>query len=246
MEYSYDGKKWSSYSYGDILSLLNVGDRVYFRGDNASFSKSGSEYVHLLTGNLVAASGNVMSLLDKSLSSTTIPNESAFCRLFENNNITTPPDLPATVLTEGCYDNMFQGCLNLTTAPELHATNLAAWCYNMMFSGCTSLIKAPELSAMNLALGCYYGMFMNCSSLTKAPDLPAINLEGQCYNLMFWGCSSLNSIKVYFTDWGSTSNPAALWLQGVSSTGTFYCPSALSTSTRDESHIPSGWTISTF
>ena len=39
---------------------------------------------------------------------------------------------------------MFGGCTNLTTAPELPATTLTNFCYQKMFSGCTNLnyIKA--------------------------------------------------------------------------------------------------------
>ena len=47
--------------------------------------------------------------------------------------------------------NMFNGCTALTTAPELPATMLADGCYNSMFYGCTSLnyikMLATDISA---------------------------------------------------------------------------------------------------
>jgi hypothetical protein len=60
---------------------------------------------------------------------------------------------------------MFAGCTGLTTAPELPATNLQEGCYNEMFLGCTSLTTAPVLPAVNPAHMCYFMMFDSCTSL---------------------------------------------------------------------------------
>ena len=111
-----------------------------------------------------------------------------------------------------------------------------------MFQGCTSLTTAPELPATTLADSCYSSMFYVCSSLTQAPALPATTLADYCYYYMFSGCTSLNKIEVAFTEWNPL-NATKNWLYNASSTGTFVCPEELDTSTRDESHIPSGWTI---
>ncbi len=219
ISYSTDGVVWNEFMPGTTtVTLNNIGDKVYFVGSNASFSYSSAQYVQFSMTGKISASGNIMSLVDPTLSSNTVPSY-AFYRLFAD-------------------------CSSLTAAPELPAGNLAQWCYCQMFARCTSLTNAPELPAMNLAYDCYYAMFEECTSLTKAPDLPAADLEDNCYYQMFAGCNSLNSIKVYFTGWAGSATGA--WLISTSSTGTFYCPSALDTSTRDASHIPSGWTISTF
>ena len=42
----------------------------------------------------------------------------------------TAVQLPATALTEACYNRMFFGCLSLPVAPELPATTLAKSCYS--------------------------------------------------------------------------------------------------------------------
>jgi hypothetical protein len=60
---------------------------------------------------------------------------------------------------------MFSGCTSLTTAPELPATTLTNYCYQYMFSGCTSLTTAPELPATTLTNYCYDYMFQGCSRL---------------------------------------------------------------------------------
>ena len=71
-------------------------------------------------------------------------------------------------------------------------------------------------------------MFKNCISLSAAPYLPAISCNtgpGASYREMFNGCSSLNSISVELTAFTGTTS----WLNGVASTGTFYCPKILGT-----------------
>ena len=107
--------------------------------------------------------------------------------------LTTAPALPATTLADNCYDSMFYGCTALTTAPALPATTLADNCYDSMFIGCTSLTTAPALPATTLANGCYQFMFRSCSSLTTAPALPVTTLARECYSGMFASCTSLTT-----------------------------------------------------
>jgi hypothetical protein len=140
-----------------------------------------------------------------------------------------------------CYSDMFNGCSSLTTAPELPATTLAGYCYSYMFRNCTSLTTAPELPATTLTDNCYYYMFSNCTSLTKAPELPATTLADSCYRFMFNGCTSLNNININFSAW-PTNAATADWVNNVSSTGTFTCPTALPEEF-GYSRIPTGWTI---
>jgi hypothetical protein len=158
-------------------------------------------------------------------------------------SLVNAPKLPATTLAYGCYKGMFARCTSLVNAPKLPATTLASNCYEEMFDGCTSLVNVPKLPATTLAYGCYYYMFYGCTSLVNAPELPATNLADYCYRYMFYGCTNLNEIKVYFTAY----NDSALynWVKGVSSTGTFYKPTALPTKFGDN-RIPTGWTVETY
>lgn len=276
LEYSKNGEPWKDFVIDTTTVNLADGDKVYFRGNNNSFSDNSGDYVKfVMTGpGTIAASGNVMSLVDKTCDSTTIPNNNCFINLFKNCSImTTAPELPAIVLKLACYSGMFMGCTSLTAAPELPAPSLADGCYTAMFygcskltvapdlpspsladscyqgmfQGCSELITAPELPATSLAEFCYHEMFKGCSKLTTAPELPATNLAEFCYYSMFQGCSKLNYIKVRFTDWnvvGSTDE----WVVGVAASGDFYCPGpgapgGLNVSTKDESHVPPGWTV---
>ena len=90
--------------------------------------------------------GNIMSIIynDNFTGQTTFPNGSTrnFDKLFEDCTGLTDASnliLPATTLTNYCYDFMFNGCSNLVSAPELPATTLINYCYNGMFNGCRKL-----------------------------------------------------------------------------------------------------------
>lgn len=187
LEYKWGGDNaWRSYT-GTSLSLVE-GNSVSFRAADSNTSLEGCHFE--MTGK-IAASGNIMSLLDKTMDLTTIPSEECFNGLFDGcNSLITAPLLPATILSPDCYCNMFRGC-SLVTAPELPAISLATGCYTNMFWDCTSLVNAPELPATTLAFDCYGAMFRGCSSLVDAPELPATTLENQCYHSMFFECTSL-------------------------------------------------------
>ena len=122
---------------------------------------------------------------------------------------------------------------------DLEQTTLANYCYANMFSGCTGLTSAPDLPATTLAANCYMNMFYGCTGLTSAPDLPATTLAANCYLRMFYGCTNISLIKVHFTAWGTQTNT---WVSNVSSTGTFYKPSALPKNF-GVNNIPTGWTV---
>ena len=248
LEYSTDKQTWTEYTWsgntGAAITLANIGDSVWWRGNNTAFSLDDSNLYHFAMSGSIEASGNVMSLLDKTFKSVTIPTAYCFYALFTTcSSLREAPELPATTLANNCYHGMFSDCSSLTKAPELPATTLAQYCYESMFNGCWGLTKAPELPATTLANSCYHGMFNGCFSLTEAPELPATNLTYDCYSTMFLGCSSINKIKVNFTDWMEYDYPTSSWFSGASSTGVFECPSALDCSTRDNSHVPAGWTI---
>ena len=153
-----------------------------------------------------------------------------------------PRVLPALTLKSNCYWGMFAGCKSLTTAPSLPATTLAEDCYCNMFNGCTSLTTAPQLPATTLADDCYSGMFINCKNLTTAPTLPATTLAIRCYNDMFNGCNILNSITCLATDISAEACTGG-WLNYVSPSGTFVKASDMNDWTTGTSGIPSGWTI---
>lgn len=60
---------------------------------------------------------------------------------------------------------MFEKCSKLAKVPELPATELTELCYEGMFFDCSTITKAPRLPATTLPAGCYNYMFSNCSNL---------------------------------------------------------------------------------
>ena len=69
---------------------------------------------------------------------------------------------------------MFDGCASLTTAPELPATTLTESCYNNMFAQCTSLNYIKCLATDISAANCTFGWLTNVASLgtfVKADDM---------------------------------------------------------------------------
>ena len=225
LQTSTDGNSWTPYTVEDVITLENVGDKVYFKavGSNHSMATSPNDYNKFTTeSGELEASGNVNSLLEED-------EETARTMSLENRQF--------------CYACLFSGTL-LTTAPELPATTLAYGCYAMMFQWCTVLTQAPALPATTLADFCYYYMFENCTSLTQAPELPADDLVDSCYAYMFQGCTSLNYISVGFYNWEQYTTDS--WLP--ENTGRFVCPQTLidNTAERSTSTVPSSWEMVSF
>ena len=198
LEYSINKLDWTIYDFSNpqTITLKNVGDKVYWRntGTTDKFSLPDDEnFLHFNLGaKKIAASGNIMSLLDIYCEMDEMPDEAYFTRLFDSDTLlVSAPELPATKLSPACYYLMFRLCHSLKTAPELPATIMEPYCYFGMFAHCKSLKEAPALLAETLANDCYYEMFAGCSSLEKAPELPAVKVESECYVYMFTDCTSL-------------------------------------------------------
>ena len=232
VQYSLNGGAWTNYTVSNAaITLENVGDKVQFRGNRSTYfvKKATYDYGQFSCSVDCYVYGNVMSLVtdysdpNAFASNVTFTGEYTFFRLFENNThiknhstkplvlpattltnncyegmfsntgLTKAPELPAMTLTEECYASMFSNCELLTASPVLPAETLAESCYRRMFMGCKSLTIAPKLPAETLAASCYSEMFSDCTSLTTAPELPATEMVSCCYIYMFSGCSSLTT-----------------------------------------------------
>ena len=231
IEYRINGGEWTQITAtrsGTTNFNVVAGDVVEFRGDNPAYSyeNNGKSSFRGSTAGF-KASGNLMSMVSSVgfENLTTLSEDKTFEGLFmsctgltDARNLVLPataltdncydgmfdlcrglvysPKLPATTLAPYCYHDMFNGCYSLTTAPELPATVMQTSCYDGMFANCTGLTSAPALPATTLAMSCYYGMFKGCTSLTTAPALPATTLASSCYVSMFEGCTSLTASPV--------------------------------------------------
>ena len=78
LKYSLDNVNWNDYTIESVITLANTGDKVYFKGNNTRMY--GHKFV--MTGS-IAASGNVMSLIDETCESLTI--NQGHCFVFTTN-----------------------------------------------------------------------------------------------------------------------------------------------------------------
>ncbi len=202
IQYSIDnGITWNSKSikYKTYITTLNTGDKLLLKGTQSPAYTSGdyTQTHNFLNTKSYIVYGNIMSILygDNFINQTTLQSNTGFGYLFSEgaslHHIMSAENLilPAMILSEGCYDHLFNYCENLT----------------------------------------------------KAPILPAKNLVNKCYYSMFQRCKNLNYVKCYAIDISAT-DCLKWWLDGVSSTGTFY-KDANTTYPSGIHGIPSGWTI---
>lgn len=223
LEISYDTVNWSDYTIWNNITLQYVWAKVFMRNKSTTTTGFSTAYANRYTFSFsswakIWASWSLNYLINKNSTNTLVSNY-CYWYLFNNTNLTTAPELPATTLTENCYISLFDSCRSLRKAPStLPATNLAQFCYYSMFEYCTSLTTAPStLPATTVPFGSYefmfqyctglttppsikattvdytsmYGMFISCTNLIKLPYLRATSLGSYCYKEMFKWCSKI-------------------------------------------------------
>ena len=203
LEYSTDKLNWTAFnSTTDNNVEFGNGTTLYLRGKENADGTNGA-MISFESGNLtqVSCTGDIRTLIDYEKYETVATGSAKFNKLFYQCKVlTSVPDLPATDLAVGCYEQMFYNCAGLTSIPEnlLPAMTLSANCYKNMFYWCEKLQSIPEnlLPAENLATSCYEYMFGRCYSLQSIPAnlLPAENLAANCYAYMFNSCTNLMNI----------------------------------------------------
>ena len=228
LEYSTDGVNWQEWqAVNDVRTYtIPANGKFYLRGDNTAFGQgSNNSDVHTFssTGN-IEAHGNIMTLLDKTGQSTSFATSGTFKRLFQNmTTLKTAPELPATTLSNSCYDSMFKGS-GITQSPELPATNILTSSYYQIFMNCASLTKAGKMiinsftgtsSCREMYSGCsnltdisdisinetnftnfaMRSTFENCASLTKAVSMIIAQVGTFSFDSAYAGCTALNDIS---------------------------------------------------
>lgn len=224
-EYSYDGVDWNVWNiYTDLR--IDVNEKLYLRGvNNYPISNSTNHFSGDSTGcDEVEIGGNIMSLVDGEGRTNTIPANYMFSYLFTEfyyTNVFIPGSggeystsrvdlyldnlkLPATELTEGCYDRMFFNT-DIHAFPKiLPATTLKPYCYNNMFCS-TSAVYLEEILDAPILMGKY--------------------LELGCYNMMFYNQGGLHRVACWIEDISlstMTTNNTSSWLVGTATYNTNY------------------------
>lgn len=257
VQFSTDKQNWTTITFDwsttgdkniDISTVLNTGDKMYFRNDTGKFNyaNSYSSYstINFSTTKNANAGGDIRTLANYRDVETSSMTKGMFLNLFNGNTYIVDASnlrLPFTTLTDYCYIRLFYGCTSLVNAPELPATTLASFCYQYMFYNCSKLTTAPELPATTLKSYCYDTMFGGCKSLTTAPALIANTFVNSCYERMFSNCSSLNKILVCANSGTPLANTND-WLYNVAASGTFYNAGSITYEQNSNSGIPTGWT----
>lgn len=204
LKHSKDGVTWTQYDFNPIP--LAAGETLYLKGNNENgFSYMNEEtgegrlcsFGHLTGGDsgttgLFICLGNIMSLLygDDFEDKTTIPSVGCFLRLFYNcRDLLTAPELPATTLTDYCYNYMFTNCNNMIpdadlenipefpiTSPKLPATTLCNYCYQSMFAS-TPLKRITMLATDISASDCLDNWVVYVpptGTFVKHPDMDSL------------------------------------------------------------------------
>jgi len=162
---------------GDVLQLYSQNSAL--GGGSSSAARAltravdeGAKYINIRPSMKTEIFGNVMSLLkgkDGFAAADAIEANNAFYGLFAGadklvNNDERLLVLPATTLTEGCYQDMFNGCKGIEKAPELPAPTLVKDCYQEMFAGCSKLNSVKCLATDISAENCTKGWLTNAGT----------------------------------------------------------------------------------
>lgn len=193
ISYSINGGEWQTLTSSQSGTSLAVqaNDVVRLKASNSSYNNH-----YLQVTSAATVEGNIMSMFygDDFYGEKDFTAASACSAFFYYSKFTSAEHLvlPATGLTNSCYENMFIGNTFLVKAPKvLPAETMKKNCYQNMFGDCSSLTVSPILYATTLEKNCFSSMFMNCIHLTKAPELPCETLAPWCYSTMFSWCQEL-------------------------------------------------------
>ena len=233
-----DGKTWITLEIAEWgeedkptieTPIVHAGEKIMWKGE---LVPEGIQYGiggFYSTGNY-NIEGNIMSLLysDNFVGQVDLTGKDyVFMCLFAESKIVNAENLvlPATILSEACYEEMFKYSYSLVTAPKvLPAITLTKICYESMFN-------MEDIYEEG-----------NVGHLISAPELPATTLTTYCYYSMFQNNPSLNYIKCLATNISATECTGN-WIRGVSETGTFVKNANMTGWTHGENGIPSSWDV---
>jgi hypothetical protein len=177
VEYSIDGEIWNTLNVGQTTSTINSGEQLLFKGKH---TQTGLVYLGFKIKKQCNLKGTCMALLgdEYAIKNKTLKNRNfAFSGLFVGCTGILSVDknfLPATTLSNSCYEDMFSGCTSLVNAPELPASTLTQYCYSSMFEGCTKLNYIKMLATDISASACLFGWVNGVSSTGTFVKNPAM------------------------------------------------------------------------
>lgn len=212
------------------ITTPSTSGKVLWKGEGSQISVgaasyAGKEYATYLRGSgNFNAGGNPISLLlgDNFGDHSEFSSGSAYelSSLFYNATTlinSSGMTLPATIVYDNCYNDMFNGCTNMLTAPSI-------------------------LPATTVGASSYKRMFRNCKKLEISPIIVAQTFTEQTCSNMFYDCIILNTITCLAINTNAT-DCLKNWVSGVQTTaGTFY-RNPYKTWSRGVNGVPNNWTI---
>ena len=117
--------------------------------------------------------------------------------------LTEVPELPATVIPDYAYQYMFDHCLELTEAPALNLESVGNFGCSQMYESCMNLKKAGAVHVKNVGPNALRWTFENCKELAEAPAITAETVGEYGLAAIFYGCEKMkkaNDINVKDAD----------------------------------------------
>ena len=193
---SRDGDTWSPYTVGNTITLSNVGDFVQFKagpGGNQAMGTSSDGYNYFSMTGKVAASGNLVSLLDETCTMNEIVAPGAFRRIFfECMSLVKAPEIPFTKLSDYCFKEAFQK-VSITETPMVQATVYGVRACDNMFSWNTKLTKLNFTDKpISISDNSFKGFFYNVASLVDVPEAIRVSTPStSSFDALYQFCSSI-------------------------------------------------------
>ena len=195
--YSIDDKAtWHPWDLSNI-SLSNIGDRVYFYGNNPM----GIGGLNIRGAGQCTFGGDITTLLSRAGGMTIAPAQ-AFMSLFEgSSNIVGSFDgTQFTTIGESAFYHTFSRS-GITSADFSNVTHVSQYSFQECFEG--SQLTTVDFSGLteisyNTA-GCFQSAFKNCTNLIAADfsNLEYISKDNCCdsaFSEAFYGCTSLQTL----------------------------------------------------
>ena len=163
--------------------------------------------------------------------------------MFQGSGVRTSPTFELDSLGTYAMAGMFAMCTNLVQADDIMCNQGGERCCYRMFMGCPKLARAGVIKLGTYDMYSCAEMFRDCESLEIGPNILDENIGSSnfSYASAFKNCGSLKTLRVNFSDFGD--NCTLSWLEGASRTGTFYCPTALPITVRNDWTVPEEWEI---
>ena len=187
------------YISGDIMSLLHDKVNLVPSAFHGAFSKgkSGSNDVYITYIDINP--DNPLILPAATLT------QRCYMQMFRNcQSLTAAPVFRAESVAVRCCYNMFRNCTNLVNVSgiELPATILAEDCYRELFRNCQKLTYTPVFPAPTLATTCYTQMFHDCKKLTSVVCLATDITATDC--ILSWFLN-VNTTGTFYCDESMTT-----------------------------------------